>query len=202
MDMTSKRKALVGALAGIGLAVAMAVSAQPAGDEWTGCPGGGVGAMGGGPGMGHGWGPGMGRGAGMGPGTGQGMGPGMGRGYGAAGNVDRTAAAGQRLADMKAQLKITGAQESAWQAYANAVQGQAAIMQAVHEQMWSGGTMTAPDRLALRSEAMQKRAAGMVTLSKAFGELYATLTPEQKAIADQYAGPMGSRAMGYGRRAG
>ena len=39
-------------------------------------------------------------------------------------------------------------------------------------------------------------------MTNAFGALYAVLTPEQKAIADQNVGMMGHRGMGFGPRAG
>jgi len=43
----------------------------------------------------------------------------------------------------------------------------------------------------------------MATMTNAFGALYAVLTPEQKAIADQNIGMMGHRGMrGFGPRAG
>ena len=50
----------------------------------------------------------------------------------------------------------------------------------------------------------QQRAAGMATMANAFKALYAVLTPEQKAIADQNVAVMGHRGMrhGYGARAG
>ncbi len=49
---------------------------------------------------------------------------------------------------------------------------------------------------------MQQRAAGMATMTNAFNALYAVLTPEQKAIADQNVGMMGGRGMRHGPRAG
>ena len=61
---------------------------------------------------------------------------------------------------------------------------------------------TAPEQMGQRATAMQQRAAGMATMANAFGALYAVLTPEQKAIADQNVGMMGHRGMGFGRRAG
>jgi Spy/CpxP family protein refolding chaperone len=40
---------------------------------------------------------------------------------------------------------------------------------------------------------MQQRGAAMATMSNAFNTLYAALTPEQKAIADQSFGKRGHR---------
>ena len=135
-------------------------------------------------------------------GMGQGFGPGMGMGYGHGpmGGVDPAAMADARLSDLKAQLKIDAAQESVWQAFATQAKAQAASMQAMRAQMQQD-TGTAPERMAQRATAMQQRAAGMATMTNAFGALYAVLTPEQKAIADQNFGMMGHRGMGFGRRA-
>ena len=72
-------------------------------------------------------------------------------------------------------------------------------MQAMRAQMQQD-TGTAPERMAQRATAMQQRAAGMATMTNAFGALYAVLTPEQKAIADQNVGMMGHRGMHHGYR--
>ena len=138
---------------------------------------------------------------GMGHGFGPGMGMGMGPGHGPMAGLDHSVMSEARLTDLKAQLKITGAQETAWQAFAAQAKEQAASMQAMHAQMQQG-TGTAPERMAQRTTAMQQRAAGMATMTNAFNALYGVLTPEQKAIADQNVGMMGHRGMGFGRRAG
>jgi periplasmic protein CpxP/Spy len=136
---------------------------------------------------------------GMGYGHGPGMG--MGSGHGPMAGFDPAARADARLTDLKAQLKITPAQESAWQAFAAEAKQQAASMQAMRAQMQTTAG-TGPDRMGQRATAMQQRAAGMATMANAFGALYAVLTPEQKAIADQHVGPMGHGGRGFGRRAG
>lgn len=135
-------------------------------------------------------------------GMGQGFGPGMGmgHGHGPMAGVDPAAMADSHLSDLKAQLKINASQEAAWQAFATQAKAQAASMQAVHVQMQQD-TGSAPERMAQRTTAMQQRAAGMATMTNAFNALYAVLTPEQKAIADQNVGMMGHRGMGFGRRA-
>ena len=135
-------------------------------------------------------------------GMGQGFGPGMGvgPGHGPMAGVDPAAMADSHLSDLKAQLNINTSQEAAWQAFATQAKAQAASMQAMRAQMQQD-TGTAPERMAQRTTAMQQRAAGMVTMTNAFGALYAVLTPEQKAIADQNVGMMGHRGMGFDRRA-
>ena len=162
-----------GLVAGVALAVAAVTHAQPFG----------------------------GMGPGAGPGTGPGFAHGMGPGHGPMGNVDPSTMADTRLADLKTQLKITAEQDTAWQAFADAAKQQASGMQALRAQM-QAGSGTAPERMAQRASAMQQRAAGMTTMSKAFDALYGVLTPEQKTIADQHFGTMGPRGMRFGPHAG
>jgi len=138
---------------------------------------------------------------GMGPGFGHGMGMGMGPGHGPMAGVDPAAMADSRLAELKAQLKITTEQDAAWQAFADTAKQQATGMQAMRAQM-QAGSGTAPERMAQRASAMQQRATSMTTMSKAFTTLYAVLTPEQKAIADQQFGTMGPHGRHFGPRAG
>jgi protein CpxP len=157
---------VAGALAGVVLAVAAVTYAQP--------------FAGAGPGVGHGFGPGM----------------GMGPGHGPMAGADSATTIDSRLADLKAQLKITPVQESAWQAFTGAAKQQATSMQALRAQM-QGGTGTAPERMGQRTELMQQRSAAMTTMTDAFNALYAVLTPEQKAIADQHRGPMAHRGMPF-----
>lgn len=135
---------------------------------------------------------------GMGPGMGMGMGMGLGRGH--CGDADHAAMVDGRLAYMKSALKITAAQEDAWKAFAAASATQAAAMDAWRNKMWASG-VAPPDRMALRAEAMQTHAAGLAATSKAFAALYAVLTPEQKALADQrfgMAGPRGAHERRFG----
>jgi Spy/CpxP family protein refolding chaperone len=176
--ITTAVRMAVGAAA---LAVAAVAAAQPCG------------------GMGAGFGPGM--GGGFGPGMGMRGGPGMGPGYGARGAVDHAAVAEGRLAYLKSVLKITPAQESAWDAFATTSKAQAASMDAMREKMWQADG-SAADRAQARAEAMQQRATVMAAASKALGSLYAVLTPEQKAVADQNMGHGAPYAGRFGRRAG
>jgi len=129
---------------------------------------------------------------GGGPGMGMGMGPdiGMGADHGMHAGVDPSAMVESHLTHLKTQLQITPAQEPAWQAFTTQVRQQAASMQALHAQMQDAAA-TAPERMAQHALAMQQRAAGMTAMSNALTTLYATLTPEQRAIADQRFGVMG-----------
>ena len=145
------------------------------------------------------------QGEGMGHGFGQGMGIGMGmgirhsHGHGKMDGADPSARVESHLSDMKAQLKITTAQEPAWQAFSAAAKQRAAGMQAMHTQM-QHDSGNAADRMAQHSTMMQQRSAGMIATSDAFKALYAALTPEQKAVADQSFGKMAHRGKGAGHQ--
>ena len=128
-------------------------------------------------------------------------GNGHGPGHGPMAGVDPAAMADAHLSDLKAQLKITAAQEDAWQTFAAQAKQQAASMQAMRAQMQTA-TGTAPEQMGQHAAAMQQRAAGMATMTNAFGALYAVLTPEQKTIADQNVGMMGRHGRGFGGGAG
>jgi Spy/CpxP family protein refolding chaperone len=173
--MTALAIATVTAL-GLGTAV---VLAQPFGPG----SGYGPGAM-----MGGGYGPGamMGGGVGTGAMMGGGFGPGMmGGGY----NADT------RLDAQKTALGITSDQEKAWNAYAELVKTQADSMLSRHQAMWNSNATSSADRLALHSAFITQRAQEVEALNKAYADLYAVLTPEQRATADQ-----GAWGYGYGKR--
>jgi Spy/CpxP family protein refolding chaperone len=164
MKTTTKFAAV--SLATLSLALASAVFAHP--------------GMGFGPGMG----PGMDHGMGM--GMGYGMGPGM---HGGMVGPETPAVVGARLSDLKTELKITAAQDGAWQAYVAVVQKQAEQRQALRTQMQAqmqDPKAAAPVDRAAQHEAMMKvRDEHLATRSAALKDLYTVLTPEQKALADQ-----------------
>ncbi len=175
--MKTFRKLALGAAAlSLGLAAA-AVNAQPFG----------YGGFGPGAGMGPGFGPGHGR---MG-GYGRGFGPG-------AGFVDPAAAVEGRIAVLKTELKIGAQQENAWNAYAQTLRDQSQAMQAWrNSRNASGSALERSDDFA---KHLRDRAQSAEKVNAAFKNLYASLTPEQKAISDRGMGfPM---AAGYGRGPG
>lgn len=176
MKTTSKIIAAVAAT--LSLAVGGAVLAQPGFGMGYGPMG--YGGMGHGP-MGYG---GMGYG-----GMGYGMGPG---GY------DMAAAAAGYTAQLKVQLKITPEQEKAWKAYEDAVTQQASAMQAMRDQFhaqWQNPQpgATAPDMAAQHQAMFSLRQSSQAAQSAALKDLYAVLTPEQKAIADRSLNFMGAQ---------
>lgn len=176
MKSATKTALAIAAALTLGLS-AVAVNAHPYGYG----PGGG---------MGRGMGPGYGmQGHGMGPGygmRGRGMGPGAGAFPGAA---------EERLTALKSELGITAGQESAWQAIVNNAKQHAENRQAwFAKQRDARVADSAPERLAQRTEIMKQRLTEMETSASALKNLYAVLTPEQKAIADRHFGGFGPRA--------
>jgi hypothetical protein len=203
MNMKRVTKIAIGAVTALTLGLATAVvSAHPYGYG----PGCGMGqAAGNGPGNGPGTGPGAGMGCGMGPGSGpgaMGYGP-MGHRMGRQGYGNPVAAAEGRLASLKSELKITAAQESAWKVFADQSKQQADAMQALMATVQGSAQATAPERLDQRNQIMKKRQEQMEKGTAAFKELYAALSPEQKALADQHVGfgRMGGRGMAFSRPA-
>jgi hypothetical protein len=194
--MKRATKIAIGAVAALTLGLAAAaVNAHPYGN-------------GPGWGMGQGYGPGYGPGAGMGPGMGHmgrgGMGYGpMGLGMGPQGWGNPAAAAEWRLTSLKSELKITAAQETAWKVFANQTKQQAEAMQALTSTLQGSAQATAPERLELRNQVMKKRQEQMEKGTAAFKDLYAALSPEQKARADQRIGfgMMGGRGVAFNRPA-
>jgi hypothetical protein len=91
-----------------------------------------------------------------------------------------------RLAFLKVELKITEAQTPQWNKFAEAYRGVAKSMRESHGQMMGGMQGALPERL----EAQEKRLAGHLdairTIKQALLPLYASLTEEQKKLADGF----------------
>lgn len=117
-----------------------------------------------------------------------GGGPGMMGGGGYGYNVE------DRLTAQKSALKITPEQEDLWKAYADVAKKQADVRFAQHEAMWKSAPSSSAERYELHSKFMAQRAEQHEALSTAYKSLYAVLTPEQRAVADQRGG------FGYGPR--
>lgn len=113
----------------------------------------------------------------------------------------------QHLDKLKAELKITDAQLPAWQQFATTVKTEAdsheARRTAMRAQMQaSRASGAAPDRQALRSQMQQQREASRNTHAQARQALYAVLTPEQKAVAEQKMRLRAGQEGGHGPRGG
>ena len=147
----------------------------------------------------YGYGPGWGMGQGQGYGPGYGPGAGMGRGMGPQASGNPAAAVEWRLSSLKSELKITAAQESAWKAFSDQAKQQAEAMQKLMTTVQGSAQATAPERLELRNQVQKQREEQMAKGTAAFKELYAALSSEQKALADQRVGMMGGRGMAFNR---
>lgn len=90
-----------------------------------------------------------------------------------------------RLTAIKDELKITPSQEKDWQAFADKATQVGDRMIAAGKQMREKPAQTVPQRLDQRTQFMKQRLADMEEISAAAKKLYATLTPEQKAVADK-----------------
>lgn len=173
----------------LALVIAGGVYAQPGGPGWMMGPGWTGAAAPGGWGMQGG--PGRMMGGAGGPGWMGGPGAGFGRmGWGMHGGLsasDTAAVTTNRLAEFKAELKIAASQDTAWKAYEAAVQQQAGAMQAMHAQMqtlWQTQPGSA-DFAAQRDAMFKLRDSSWAAYNTAAKNLYAALTPEQRAIADR-----------------
>ncbi|NDY92814.1 Spy/CpxP family protein refolding chaperone [Ideonella livida] len=101
---------------------------------------------------------------------------------------DPVARAEKHLGRLKTELKITAAQDKAWQAFSGTVGKQAATLkerQAKAPDRAALAKLTAPERMAQHTEAMKQRVADMEVMNKAVKDLYAALTPEQRTTADK-----------------
>lgn len=91
----------------------------------------------------------------------------------------------QDLDQLKTTLGITDKQESAWNVYVDAVKGKAELQNA-HREAWAGSDVVTPEqRLGFRQEGLAQRQ----KLVSATQDLYAVLTPAQKASATDLLGP-------------
>lgn len=91
-----------------------------------------------------------------------------------------------RLDALKSDLKLSPAQEPAWQVFELAVQAQKKTHGAGHD------TADGADQMQARIGHMEQRLASMKEIQKSRNDLIQVLTPEQKAVLDQY-GPRGHR---------
>ena len=92
-----------------------------------------------------------------------------------------------RIAFLRTELKITDDQSPQWNAFAEALRGNARRMTEMHGMMGQGASPSAPERLA----RMEKVMAGMLEVARstkaALTPLYAVLSDEQRKMADTLA---------------
>jgi len=125
-----------------------------------------------------------------------GYGPGGQKARHAGKNFDPAQRVERHLGVMKDTLKITAEQEPLWLAYAEKMkEGAGKGMQAFRNQA-TDEKLTAPERMAKMQGLMEQHLAAAKDKHESFNRLYAALTPEQKAAADQLATRMGKGGMG------
>lgn len=120
------------------------------------------------------------------PGGGYGMGMGMGPGDGKGVACARGAKAdiGTRLETLKSELKLTPQQTGAWDAFEKTVRTQWESKAQARGQFRS--IEDPNERMDAHVQFMEQRLEGMKAVAAARKELYNTLTPEQKEVADRY----------------
>jgi hypothetical protein len=105
--------------------------------------------------------------------------------------------AGDRVAALRADLKITEAQMPAWNEFADALLAAAKSMEesmeGMHKQMMqSGGTASLPQKLEHHAKMAAGHLASLQAIKAALDPLYASFSDEQKKTADGLRiGPMG-----------
>jgi len=110
-------------------------------------------------------------------------------------NFDFTARAEARIAYVKAKLKITPAQQAAFDHYAQVIRDNAATTQKAFQDMRAkrgqnnGQSMSAVDRVEQRAKMAQMRDQYEQQYLAAFKPLYASLSADQKKVADDLATP-------------
>jgi hypothetical protein len=96
-----------------------------------------------------------------------------------------------RIAYLKAELKITPAQEAQWNTVADAMRSNAAQRQQLFEQMRSRGNqpVTAVEHLQFRERMSELQAQSAKSLATTFAVLYTSLDDGQKKQADELLSP-------------
>jgi hypothetical protein len=95
-----------------------------------------------------------------------------------------------RIAFLRTELKITDAQISAWNAFADALRANAKSLGDVRSMMGqAGATLTVLDRLALQEKWLASRLEGTRAIKSALTNLVGTLSDDQKKTADELLPP-------------
>lgn len=91
----------------------------------------------------------------------------------------------QRITQLHAELKITDQQSQQWDAFAQTMRDNAKNAdQAFHERAQKLASMSADDAMKSYADLAQLHAENMQKLSTAFSTLYASLSDDQKKVAD------------------
>jgi LTXXQ motif family protein len=130
---------------------------------------------------------------------GHGMGHGMGghgmRGHGMGGQGMHGSVSQRGLDALKAELKLTAAQQSVFEKYVAIVKTQSEARQGMHEKMHAGSA----DHHAMHDTMREYNRQAAVERAAVRKEVYDVLTAEQRVIADRY---LGDSRMAMGGRHG
>ena len=99
---------------------------------------------------------------------------------------DPVAKVEKHLAIFKEELKITSDQEQAWRVYVEKTKNNIKDIRDRLKEAQNNKPETAPERFDHHIELLRARLASFENMDEALKHLYAELTPEQKAIADQH----------------
>lgn len=91
----------------------------------------------------------------------------------------------RQIASLQRRLRITPAQQPQWDAFTGVMRDNGRRQEAAAARAARPLTLTAPDDLRAHAAATQAQADGMARLVPAFDALYAALSPDQRAAADQ-----------------
>jgi Spy/CpxP family protein refolding chaperone len=105
----------------------------------------------------------------------------------------------ERQAKLHDALKLTSAQEPAWNSFINAVKPQP---QADHQDRAAWASLSAPARMEKMIALSKERTARMEQHLQALNTFYAVLTPEQKKVFDQHAMRGMGQHFGHGGHGG
>jgi hypothetical protein len=109
---------------------------------------------------------------------------------------EKASHAGERVASLKTELKITEAQTPAWNKFADALLAAAKStdesMEGMHKQMMQSATTSLPEKLEHHAKMAAAHVANLNAIKAALDPLYASFSDEQKKLADGLKiGPMG-----------
>ncbi len=111
-----------------------------------------------------------------------------------------------RIAFLRTELKITDAQQSAWNAFADTLRTNAKTLGDMRSTMMSQQSAGSPElveKLALQEKWLAARLEGTRAMKSALSNLVATFSDEQKKTADELLAPqMGMMPMMQGGRMG
>jgi Skp family chaperone for outer membrane proteins len=99
---------------------------------------------------------------------------------------DGMAVMDRHIAGLQRRLKITPAQQPQWDAFTAVMRQNATHMETLQrDRADKVAAMTAPEDMRSYADVARAHADDLQRLIPAFDELYASMTPEQKAVADR-----------------